>query len=642
MKLKRILSGLTFFLFCTIYSQEKLELLEFALYKTYNQEFIDSLAYDKASGIVKAKIKSSVLKKVLENNPHLKGWIYYNSSVTSKLFREGKLDSILFYTNRAIELYNKGEENRRIDEHLLISVFYIKARAFRSLGNYTEAILNYQKSLDLTSKYFYKWKGYILKGIADVHLAVGNTEEAFNYYKQVEQDSLTMSIASNSISTLTRLGILYEGKDNAEFAKRYYEKAINTSQKESLSRHLPSLYGNLGSLLLEENKIDSTLIFYKKAIAFFEDTDLDNVIKEYGYYQLFYRAYVNAHERKYKISAEFLIQIVENLREIESLDEYHRGLLGNTLKLLTKVYAEKKVPENFDELSLEILKLIKVSYDEQLEKNVIDLELKYQTKEKDASILQLEETTQTQKTILQQRTTINWILGGLLLSFLGLSFLFFRQRQLKNKFVASNLEQRLLRSQLNPHFLYNALNAVSSLVQEKSENTIPYISKLGNLLRAILKNSRQEFVSLEEELETIRTYLELQSDFSKKFQYEIQLPIDIDQEMVSIPPMFIQPFIENAIQHGFQGSNDEKIIIKIQLGENDKTLHIKIQDNGIGYNESMKHKSNTASDESLSGKILQERLSIYAKSIRSKAYYKIKDLEKGTEVYLCLPYVLDI
>jgi LytS/YehU family sensor histidine kinase len=225
-----------------------------------------------------------------------------------------------------------------------------------------------------------------------------------------------------------------------------------------------------------------------------------------------------------------------------------------------------------------------------------------------------------------------------------LGYVVYYQRKLKHQYKTSNLEQRLLRSQLNPHFLFNALNSVSGLVQKKSDQTIPYISKLGALLRSILENSREEFISLEEELDTIATYLELQSNFSKKFTFDIQIHENLNKEELLIPPMFLQPFIENAIDHGFKGNEEEKITITVVQKPKDQVLYFSIEDNGIGYSNTMKNKKDMLGHQSLSGTILKERLELYARAFKKKARYVIEDVGtgEGTRVHLYLPYQLDV
>ena len=230
----------------------------------------------------------------------------------------------------------------------------------------------------------------------------------------------------------------------------------------------------------------------------------------------------------------------------------------------------------------------------------------------------------------------------LLLLLSGLGYLFWRQRKLKNQYEKENLEQRLLRSQMNPHFIGNAMNTVSALVQSKSEHTISYINKLSNLFRLVLTNSREEFVSLEDELVTIKNYLELQSNFAKNFDFEVFVDESIDQEILIIPPMLIQPFIENAIIHGLSNKTTRGCInVEVIRRNEDGLLLFMIDDNGVGYSKSV-NVSKDKNHKSISSQIVKERLTILKKKFKVNTRFVIKDLtDKGTRVELYLPYLID-
>ncbi|WP_159090664.1 hypothetical protein [Aquimarina aquimarini] len=172
-----------------------------------------------------------------------------------------------------------------------------------------------------------------------------------------------------------------------------------------------------------------------------------------------------------------------------------------------------------------------------------------------------------------------------------------------------------------------------------------YIAKLGSLIRLVLKNSREEFVSLKDELTCIGDYFELQSNFSQKFTYSIIVEPSIDKEEICIPPMFIQPFIENSIEHGIRGIENGDISVTLKINEIDKLIECEIIDNGVGYLKTAQsnNKGNTK-NESYSGEILKERLQIYSKALNKKAKYTLGNLgnKRGTIVNIFLPYIYDL
>jgi LytS/YehU family sensor histidine kinase len=156
----------------------------------------------------------------------------------------------------------------------------------------------------------------------------------------------------------------------------------------------------------------------------------------------------------------------------------------------------------------------------------------------------------------------------------------------------------------------------------------------------VLTNSREEFVSLDDEVATINSYLELQSQFSKDFDFSFFVDNSIDQEEYIIPPMLIQPFVENAILHGLK-SNSNRGRVDIKITRNDKGLLLcEISDNGVGISN-VNALKDSKKQKSVSGDIIRERLEILKNKFKVNARYLITSKNKGTHVELYLPYLLD-
>ncbi|MFC4634872.1 histidine kinase [Dokdonia ponticola] len=607
---------------------------------TYTQEMIDTIISHHLRNIKPLK-NASELKKMLESNDQLSGWVHYNFFKAAEFTVEKEYDSVVKYADRAIQSYENSKSKRDFEEERLFYSYYLKGRSLAYLQKFEQAILSHQMALEYTKKYPYKWKSFIVSAIANSHLEIGNDSIALDYYLKISKDSLYMSIDRSSVTTYTRIGTIYYDFEDLESSRKYYQKAIDKSENGKYKSNMWILYNNIGDIYKKKNNIDSTLFYYKKAINYYDDA----IQSSTGTNNLFnyLKGYIELYEGDINQSIYYFNEVIAYFKEKPISNKDRKDLLVQVYAALGDAYGKTNNTEGLKTTLESSNKLIENFYQHQLEVNLNDLELKYQTKEKDDSIKLLEITTENQEVIIKQRSIINWVLGGLLLSFVSLGFLFYRQRQLQNRYKASNLEQRLLRSQLNPHFLFNALNSVSGLVYKKSDQAIPYISKLGNLLRSILENSREEFISLKEELETINTYLELQSNFSKKFAFNIHVDENLDQEGLLIPPMFLQPFVENAIDHGFKGAEGEKIIITIIQNLKDQVLYFSIEDNGIGYSKAIKDREYELGHKSLSGTILKERLDIYARTFNKKARCIIKDKDtgSGTKVELWLPYLME-
>ncbi len=218
-----------------------------------------------------------------------------------------------------------------------------------------------------------------------------------------------------------------------------------------------------------------------------------------------------------------------------------------------------------------------------------------------------------------------------------------KQDQLKLKILEGEL--KALRSQMNPHFIFNSLNSIQYFIsQSNTENAQKYLSKFSKLLRKILENSRQSSISLTGELEALKLYLEIESlRFNHQFKFSIDVAQNVDSDAVYIPPMILQPFVENAILHGIMPKNDSGLIsIRIELDSN--FLKCEIEDDGVGRSESAKSKSELKeSHKSLGMTMTQERLESMTSLLGNKASVEIIDKENeegistGTLVRILIP-----
>lgn len=212
-----------------------------------------------------------------------------------------------------------------------------------------------------------------------------------------------------------------------------------------------------------------------------------------------------------------------------------------------------------------------------------------------------------------------------------------------NKKIA-NIESQALRAQMNPHFIFNTLSSIQHYISNNdTDAALKYLSKFAKLMRRIMDNSKQQVISVAEEIQALELYLELETmRFDKKFLHTIKVDPEIDQTYDRIPSMLIQPYVENAIIHGLlpmQGNG--KILITLEK-QND-TILCTIEDNGIGREKSKEFKKNRVQQhKSMGMSITQERLDILNSSLNSNINAEIIDLfdngkAAGTKVLLIIP-----
>jgi tetratricopeptide (TPR) repeat protein len=285
-----------------------------------------------------------------------------------------------------------------------------------------------------------------------------------------------------------------------------------------------------------------------------------------------------------------------------------------------------------------------ISSDEFL-KQVTRLEIQYDfdKKEKTAEFARAQERVIQEGKIRQQGLYLRGLLALLLLLAL-FSLLYIRHNRLMAKYARIDLEQRLLRTQMNPHFIFNSLCAVQDLIiADKPQKANAFLTKVSRLMRNILENSREEYIALDKEIETLRLYLEVQQlRFEKGFDYEISVDQTIDLENISVPPMLAQPCVENSIEHGLlPGKDGGRVTVSYAI--RDGLMMLEVTDNGVGR-EKAAEETPRMKKQSISTRLTEKRLEHFRKILKEKQIsYEIIDLyvgdaAAGTKVVMMLPF----
>lgn len=257
---------------------------------------------------------------------------------------------------------------------------------------------------------------------------------------------------------------------------------------------------------------------------------------------------------------------------------------------------------------------------------------------KDVSIGQREAKIHEQ-TLFRQQLIIYGLLVIILVVLIAAWFIY-RSAQ-ASKTANQLLALKSLRSQMNPHFIFNALNSVNHFVAQQDERTAnKFLSEFSQLMRLVLENSQEDFIPLYKEQEILALYLKLEHyRFRDKFDYEINIDENISAETVEVPPMLIQPYIENAVWHGLR-YKESKGKLSLNISTENGFLVVEIIDDGIGRKKSAELKTaNQRKHNSTGLKNIQERLLIINKVYKTHYRVDIEDLnsEGGTRVRIYLP-----
>lgn len=523
----------------------------------------------------------------------------------------------------------------------------------------------------------------------DAYLMIGNQQEIANLYnnisivfsKRVQNDTaiallqkaLEINLKRNDSIGIARnyvnLGVLYSEIENFQAEMHCHREGLKYARQSS-----DVIYSNMGGTMSVLYGSDSAIFYYRKALSVCKDNRLKA------------RIYLNMgpHFRVLSMSdsAAMYLEKGMNLLSDTNSETYAKAKMDQAilyeyegaLKLALQTYRESNAiaeAHGYNSLILDLRAAMAGLYAKmnqwqeayewgQLESKLRDslsnmensrhlatLQSQFEFEQNQRKIGELtKENLEKEVQIAEERNFKLILLIGF--TFLSMSaiilFISYRRKQEKREqnlaLKSLEIEQRMLRSQMNPHFIFNALNSIQSFVTtNKAYEAEVFMSKFSMLVRKILENSTQKFISLEEEIETLRLYLELEkSRFEERFDFEI---IEEADGMISIPPMLLQPFIENAIVHGMKEKKD-KGIIHVRFVESDDYLQCEVEDDGVGRTKSPVDKTH----KSLATSLTNERISYFNEASSEGEYnLQIVDLKddegkpRGTKIILKIPLV---
>ena len=314
------------------------------------------------------------------------------------------------------------------------------------------------------------------------------------------------------------------------------------------------------------------------------------------------------------------IDLFEHLGEIDSLE-------GNFEAALSNFYRGRNIEREF--------------FGEKNQRYVGGLSAKLETARQRAEIQRLAQENELFKERSRRTQILLFSIGAGALFLIGLFMVLSRQRKIIYDRDLAHLEQQRLASQMNPHFLFNALNSIKAfLIDNERDSAISYLDTFAQLVRRILQSSIDETVSLAEELDNCKLYVRIEN---ARLNNEVDFSLDVDPslnlERVQVPPLLLQPFLENAFWHGLQSKKGQKQLDLIIEKVNSGSAKIRIVDNGVGRVAAEKSKEHRVRKrKSIGVDITRKRLDYYAKQAGKNASFKIVDLiaangdALGTEV----------
>lgn len=574
-------------------------------------------------------------KLIAKQSNNTKSLHKYLSNIGVIYSRKGEYEKALNNFKNALNVNIKNKDSLGI-----INNFNAIANAYYEQGNYPISLEYYNKSLHIAKNSkdsIGVFQAY--NNIGNLYRQQNSNKKALAYYKK----AYSIKKARFNIKNVTTIknnmaGIHYENKDY-DWAITAYLESINLSKEiNDESTNLTTAFNGLGFVYLETKQ-------FLKALEYFTEAEKISLKNDFSYELL--DTYQGIAETYFKLNKYDLSLI--NAKKLVDLANKSESLFHNKIGhgLLSEIY---KIKGNYKE-AFENHELFKKISDSLLnEENIkkiaaIEYEYKYKKELDDAADreVKLNKTVETTTQDLEksQRKLLLGIISFLVTAMvLGSIIFFLKLRNSKAKTQNIMTEQKLLRTQMTPHFIFNSLSVLQGMILNKEESkSVSYLSKFSKLLRITLENSRDKTVLLSQELEAVENYLNLQNIENEKITFQLYIDDAIETNTIKVPPMLIQPFVENAIEHAFKNQK-ENCVIEIKLTLVNSKLVCVILDNGMGVDSS--ERNSNQNKKSLATKITKERLDYLSKDFKMDASINIEDRskfnEKGTQVTIQMPY----
>ncbi len=554
----------------------------------------------------------------------------------------------------------------------------------RDRSNYSEAIEYHNRSITLAQEInsvelsvnASNMLGVVYRRIDQVRSALDYHQQALTMAEAVQKKSDFM--VKNIAISLNSMGNVYLTLRQYDLAEEQFQQAISYEERLGSKLGLAINYANLGIAQEERGLLDYALTNYQKSLSYNEEIDSDlgrmichnqigQVYLKQGKIREGYALIEPTLAVAEQIGDDFYISMANinagwALTELGHLDQAE-SLLRKGLDVSKQKKLQGAIAESYNRLA--ILKEKQGNYrqalfyqrlSQQEEEQILnetnqqymsDLFVKYDTEKKANKIKLLEKENEIVNIQLDQSNK-NLLFAGILLALVLISglllFTFFR---LKNEKKMLQAEQKLLRSQMNPHFIFNSLLSIKLyMLNNDIQSAVEYLNQFSKLIRTILSNSLEKEISLAEELETMRLYVNIENmRFFNEIDYNVDIDPSIDLEAIQIPSLTLQPFIENAIWHGLLAKEGSKSLSLNVRRKGYEFIEIEIIDNGIGRKKTMEIESekHNTQKKSIGLKITRQRLENFSRNFVNMHSLNIIDLYDdhknplGTKVLLSLP-----
>jgi len=566
------------------------------------------------------------------NDKRTVAWLYYEIGKTHYFIRN--YEKTLEYDSLALDKFREpGEGGGTVgNARDTINIYGSIALAYRIMGDYVQSlkyyllIFNDNNRIHFDNTEFMLWNWSI--GVSYFLLEEYDSARVY-INKALSYQDENQHIEALKYRAITFLGFINRNEAKIDSTIYYFQLAYEWYNEQGFLIWALNASTDLGIIYYELNDLTNAGKYFKQSEKLF-----DEMLERDSWY----RYDSMKHIATFGLELYFPLPLVQMKRMMWTY--------GNSMYYW--LYRLNEEDLNFEE-ALKYHKACFDSYDTlsilQINSEAVELQTKFESiqKEKEIDFLAQENELKTYR--LNQSRLLLFGLIGLVIIIIALAAIIIRMNRISHRENSLLLQQKLFRSQMNPHFLFNSLVSIQNfIVNQEPAKAGKYLSKFSKLVRNILDSSFEELVPIEEEIITIENYLGLQKvRFTDKFNYSIDVDESIDTETVMIPPMLAQPIIENSIEHGInhkKGSGN--IYVRFKMKTN--MIIFEVEDDGIGREKAQEILFRQDKDhKSIATAITHERIQLLNTKHKKKITLAIFDLKNddgtpaGTKVVFEIP-----
>jgi tetratricopeptide (TPR) repeat protein len=564
------------------------------------------------------------------------------------------------------EIQGEYEEARRLAREMIPirintnemskipSSYLILGNILQLTGKYDSAIFYFNEALSLYEhNHNATGKAKVLNNIGNVHYYLGNYDTAIQYYLKSLQIKVEQNDTVAQSKTLNNIAAIYYQTGNLPKSLQYYRNCMSLSHSMGHEPHLAIGYGNIGLVFYDMKKYDSAMQYYSKALALYQKhkmvkgiaATLTNIgLLKYDLSQYhealsdFKSALALNREIRDESETALTLQHMAStwlaigrtdqalrfaLQSFEICQKY--GLKKQQMdvnNLLARIYSENG---HYKQALIHLNAFIKIkdslfSNEQREELNRIVEKYEMERKEKQINLLKTEkkniELELQKRDLIVYGIAVIFLLVAIIASLLFNRFRIKRnQLQISMEIKMNEVEQRLVQSKLNPHAISNALRTIEKMIlnQDTGQASL-HLKRFESYVRHLLDKSVGSMITLRQEIAFLQLYLDMEMDFAPgKFKGNISVSPDLLPDEIEIPPMFIQPYVENAIKHGVKHLVGPGLI-DIAFSKKNNHLVCTVTDNGIGRKASANlYRNKRELYPSVGSGLLEERRSLLKK-----------------------------